>query len=159
MRKIMLFAVVLVGCAKSETPATDSAAAATAAAATPAPPPAPAKLTAADVNGTWNGMTKAEGSDSVLSRWTSVSATDSTGKLLLQGAKDSIPFKTTYDADSMINTSAAYTNPGTPKGPKVTFRAVGRLKDGKLAGTVVTRLASKPDSVVARSKWEATKAP
>ena len=156
MRKIMLFAVVLVGCAKAETPASDSAAGA---AALPAPPAVPAKLTAADVNGTWNGMTKAEGSDSVLSRWTSVSATDSTGKLVLQGVKDSIPFKTTYDADSMINTSAAYTNPGTPKGPKVTFRAVGWLKDGKPAGKVTTMLASKPDSVVARSKWEATKAP
>ena len=157
MRKIVLLAVVLVGCAKTETPAGDSAAAAAAAAPTPAP--APAKLTAADVKGTWNGMTKAEGSDSVLSRWTTVSATDSTGKLLLQGAKDSIPFKTTFDGDSAIYTSAAYTNPATPKGPKVTFRAVGRLKDGKQAGTVITRLASKPDSVVARSKWEATKAP
>jgi len=94
-----------------------------------------------------------------LSRWTSVHVTDSTGKLVLQGAKDSIPYKATYDADSMIAVSSPYTNPASPKGPKVTFRSVGRLKDGKLSGTVVTMLAAKPDSVVSRAKWEATKAP
>src|SRR5690349_15513621 len=42
MRKVMLFAVVLVGCAKSEKPATDTTAVAAPAPATPA---APAKLT------------------------------------------------------------------------------------------------------------------
>ena len=30
---------------------------------------------------------------------------------------------------------------------------------GKLAGTGTTMLASKPDSVLFRSRWEATKAP
>jgi hypothetical protein len=155
MRKVMLLAVVLVGCSKSETPATDT----TAAAAAPAAAPAPAKLTAADVSGNWNGVTKAEASDSVLGRWTSVHVTDSTGKVVFQGAKDSIPYKATYDGDSMIAVSSPYISPATPKGAKVTFRSVGRLKDGKLSGTVLTMLAAKPDSVVARSRWEATKAP
>src|SRR5689334_21498527 len=101
----MFVAVVLVGCAKSEKPATDTIAVAAPATAAPA---APAKLTAADISGNWNGTTKAETGDSVLSRWTSVHVTDSTGKLVLQGAKDSIPYKATYDADSIIAVSSPY---------------------------------------------------
>jgi hypothetical protein len=37
---------------------------------------------------------------------------------------------------------------------------VGRLTGpGKMAGTATLMLASKPDSVVARVRWEATKSP
>lgn len=153
MRKLLITAVLLASCAKAETPAVDTTAAV-------APPPAaPAMLTAAEVGGTWNGQSKAEGKDSVVAKWTTVRSTDSTGKFIYEGSKDSVAFKTTYDADSMIATSVAYSSPRTPKGPKVTFRSIGRLKDGKLSGTSVTLLASKPDSVVARGTWEATKAP
>lgn len=155
MRKGFLLVMAVVACAKTETPAADT----TAPAATPAPAAA-APLTAANVAGTWNGMSMAEGTDSVTSRWTVVSETDSTSKLVFQGAKDSIPMSIRFDADSMIATSPAYTDPNMPKGsPQVTFRSIGRMKDGKLVGNVTVMLASKPDSVVGRSRWEATKAP
>jgi hypothetical protein len=33
------------------------------------------------------------------------------------------------------------------------------MKEGKLVGTATLMLASKPDSVLGKSTWEATKAP
>ena len=59
----------------------------------------------------------------------------------------------------MTATSAPYANPADAKAPKITFRSVGRLKDGKLVGTSMNMLADKPDSVVSRGRWEATKMP
>jgi hypothetical protein len=150
MRKILLLAALLVACSKAETAKTDSAAMAPAMAA-------PAPLTAADVAGTWSGMSMAEGSDSVVNRWTveSVSATE--GKLTLEGTKEPIAMTHLFDGDSLVATSAPFTNPATPKAPPVTFRSVGRLKDGKLVGTAVTMLVAKPDSIVSRTHWEATR--
>jgi hypothetical protein len=152
MRNVMFLAAVLVACSKAETPAADTG---VAAAASVAPTP----LTAADIAGNWSGTSMTEGSDSVVNRWTAVRVSDSTGKLAMQGAKDSIPYTVTYAADSMVATSAAHADPAAPRGPKVVFRSVGRLRDGRLVGTSTTTLAAKPDSVVGRTRWEATKAP
>ena len=149
MKKAMLLAAFAVfACAKSETPAADS----------PAVDAGPAPLTAADVAGTWNGTTMAEASDSVLSRWT-VTGDGMSGKWISEAMKDSVATTTTYDADSMIVTSASYKDPLTKGNPVVTFRSVGRLTGGKLVGTAAIMPASKPDSVVMRVRWEATKAP
>jgi hypothetical protein len=155
MRKsLLLAALVVAACSKEETPAADSAATAT-------PPPAtPAPLSAADLTGTWHGIVKAEGTDSVVNRFTAVRTTDSTGKTISEGAKDSVAYTIRYDADSMIATSAPYTDPSLPKGtPPVMYRSVGRLKDGKLVGTSSVMFAAKPDSVISRSTWEATRTP
>lgn len=153
MRKFLILAATLVACSKAETPATDTTAMA------PVMAPAPAMLTAADVAGKWTGMTMGEMSDSVTARWTTQSSDGLAGKLTLEGSKVAIPFTVTYDADSMVATSnAPYASPD-PKVPKMNFRTVGRMKDGKLAGTVTNTLGSKPDSVVNRGRWEATKAP
>ena len=152
MRTLLCLAVVLAACSKAETPAVDSTTAVMAA--------APMMLTAADVGGTWNGMSMGETSDSVTNRWTTESTDDTHGTLTIAGSKDAIPFTRMLDGDSMIVTSnAPYANRADAKGPKLNFRSVGRLKDGKLVGTVVTTLADKPDSVVARGRWEATRAP
>jgi len=154
MRKSMLLAaLVVVACSKEEAPVIDSA-------ATAAPPPAaPAALTPADLAGIWKGTVKGDG-DTTVTRFTVVSASDSTGKFIAEGAKDSVAFTTRYEADSMIATSVAYTDPILPKGsPKVMFKSVGRLRDGKLVGTSALVVASKPDSVLQRSTWEATRAP
>jgi hypothetical protein len=153
MRKLLLAAVLLTACSKAKTPAVD-----TTAKTAPPPPAAPAKLTAADIAGTWHGETKVDGKDSVVAKWTSIRVTDTTGKFVYDGSKDTVKFTTTYEADSMIATSAAYTNPRTPK-VKVMFRSIGWLKGGKLTGKSATLLASKPDSVLGRGTWEATKAP
>ncbi|HUQ83783.1 MAG TPA: hypothetical protein VM076_21715 [Gemmatimonadaceae bacterium] len=154
MRKALLLAVAVVACSKAETPATDSAAA-----TTPPPPPQPAALTAADVRGTWNGTSKREGSDSSRT-FVVVSSTDSTGKIVYAGSKDSVSTSTTFSGDSMIVTSASHKDPTLPKAVgNVVFRAVGRMKDGKLVGTASVMPAAKPDSVIGRTTWEATKAP
>ena len=154
MRKVLLAALVVVACSKTETPAAD-----TAATAAPPPPPAPTALTAADVSGTWNGTSKREGSDSVVT-FTILNTSDSTGKFVLANSKDTTATKMKFDGDSMIVTSAAYREPGSPKSaPKVMFRSVGRMKDGKLVGVAAISPAAKPDTVVGRVTWEATKAP
>jgi len=154
MRRLMLLAVAVVACSKAETPAAD-----TGAAAVPPPPPAPAALTPADVRGVWKGTAKREGSDST-STFTVVNTTDSTGKIVLAGLKDSVDTMTRFDGDSMIVTSSAYKDPNAPKNAgQVTFRSIGRLKDGKLVGVASIMPTTKPDSVVARVTWEATKAP
>ena len=152
MRKVLLLAVAIVACSKEDTPAVDTSAAAPAAVA-------PAALTAADVRGTWNGTGRREGSDSTTT-FTVVSTSDSTGKLVFPNSKDSVSTMTRFDGDSMIVTSSAYKDPSSPKNaPPVVFRSIGRLKDGKLVGTAALMPAAKPDSVVARVNWEATRAP
>ena len=151
MRKVLLLVLAAVACSTKDAN-TDTAA------ATVPPPAAPARLTAADVAGTWSGTTMAESKDSVTNRWTSIRDTDSTSKLVFENAKDTVMYSVVYDADSMVATSKPYASPSDPK-TRVVFRSVGRMKDNKLVGTVVTTLASKPDSVIARSRWEATKKP
>ena len=156
MRKLLLVAVVVTACAKAEAPKADTTSAMAAPAAAPAP--APARLTAADLAGTWNGESKPEGKDSVVERWTVVNTTDSTGTLTNAKSKQKIPYSIRFDGDSMIATSQPFVDQ-TMKGPKQVFRAVGRMKDGTLSGHSTAMLASKPDSVLGRITWTATKAP
>jgi hypothetical protein len=111
-----------------------------------APAPVPAKLTAADLAGTWNGESKLEGKDSVVSKWTVAMLTDSTGALTNAASKQKIPYSIKFDADSMISTSQPYVDE-TTKGPTQVFHAIGWLKDGKLSGHSTSTMASKPDSV------------
>jgi len=154
MRKVFLLAVLVAACAKKE-PAPD-----TTTPAPPPPPPPPPALTAADITGTWNGTSKREGGDTTTTAFTVKSTSDSTATLTFPKSKVTVAVKTKLDADSLISTSGAYNDPSLPKGtPKVTLRAVGRMKDGKLVGTTNIMLASKPDSVIGKSTWEATKAP
>ena len=149
----ILTVVALVACSKGDTPAVDSTAMTSTMAAAPAP------LTAADVDGSWNGVSMGETSDSVTLRWTTKNIDGTTGTLMIEGQKDAITFTRTFDADSMIASSTPYANPADAKGPKLLFRSVGRLKDGKLVGTSANMLADKPDSVVSRGRFVATKAP
>lgn len=151
MRKALYLALAVVGCGKAETPAADSVAPA-------APPPAaPAALTAADVRGTWNGTSKREGTDSTVN-FTVISTTDSTGKVVF--GRDSVNTTSKIDGDSIVVTSAPYNDPTAPRNtPRVVFRSVGRLKDGKLVGMAYISPAAKPDTVIGRATWEATRAP
>jgi len=154
MRKVLLLALLVVGCAKKEQPAAD-----TSAPAPPPPPPPPPALTAADVKGTWKGTAKAEG-DTTTHAFTVTTVNDSTAKLTDAKTKASVVYALKFDADSMIATSKPWNDPSLPKGsPKVIDRAVGRIKDGKLVGVGTVLLASKPDSVLGKSNWEATKSP
>jgi hypothetical protein len=146
MKKAMLLAAFIVACGPADESATDTAAMAS-----------PAALTAADLTGTWSGTTMMEGSDSVIGRWTVTSATGTEGRVVFEGATDTVMFTHSFDADSFVGMSAPYADPTTPGTPQVTTRAVGRLIAGRLVGTATTMLASNPDSVVSRTRWEATK--
>jgi hypothetical protein len=154
MRKAFFLAAALVACSTNDAADADSANAAAAGATATVP----ARLTAADVAGTWTGTSTALDSDSVTNRWTSIRVNDSTSKLVSDNVADTVTFKTVFDADSMVSTSQPYTNRATPNAP-VIFRSVGRLQGEKLVGTLTTMLASKPDSIISRGRWEATKKP
>jgi hypothetical protein len=155
--RLLIAAVAVVACAKTETPKADTAAPAAAAA-----PAAPAAVTTADLVGTVNGQVMAENADSVLSKFTCVtSATGNVSKCVNSAApKDTTAYTYTLSgADSVMWTSDAHTPPVPPKSPKVIDHVTGRLSASKWTGTIVTVLASKPDSVLSRTRWEATKAP
>lgn len=131
----------------------------TAAPAAAAMVPAPAALTAEMVAGTWTGTNMTEKGDSVVGHFTAIGA-GGTGKLLAQGSKDTVLYTMVFAGDSMTATSSAYNDVTLPKGaPKVTFVSVGRMVGAKLVGTSALHLESRPDSLIGRGKWEATKAP
>lgn len=73
--------------------------------------------------------------------------------VVIEGMPDTIRAHNVYATDSLVSTSEI-PSPALP-GAKVTFVAVGRFENGSLRGTVVERLASNPDSIVARDRWEA----
>lgn len=149
MKKAILLAAVLFACAKKDEPAADTAAMA-------AGPPA---LTATEIAGTWTGTAMAEMSDSVLFKFTVWSPTGMDSKTLIGGQKDTVAVTHMFSGDSLVATSASYVDQTMPGKPTVMFRAVGRMMGGKLAGTAAVMLASKPDSVLARNRWEMVKAP
>jgi hypothetical protein len=148
MKKVILLAAVLFACAKKDEPAPDTA-------ATAVGPPA---LTAADLAGTWNGTALAENSDSVLFKFT-VWSTGTDSKTLTEGSKDTVAVTHMISGDSLVATSAPHVDASMKGKPTIIFRAVGRLTGGKLAGNATVMLASKPDSVIARNRFEMTKAP
>jgi len=161
MRTLLLLAAILAACAKAATrsPAAP-AASASPTSATPASasaaPASPARLSSADIAGTWKGTTWLEGTDSVLARWTA-RASESAITVLYEGEPDSVRYRVTYDADSLVAVSEPYAH--GPGGPKLAARAVGRLQNGKLVGVASATAAAKPDSAVSRTRWEATRTP
>ena len=150
---LLLIVPALLACAKSD----DSAAARDT--STPTAATAPAALRASDVSGTWNGTTMAQGSDSVISRWTLMNDTDTTGKLIRATTGDTVPFRVTFSGDSMVAVSQPYASTRAANAPRVIFNSTGRLQDGKLVGTVFYTSATKADSVLSRARFEATRAP
>lgn len=122
-------------------------------------------LTVADVTGTYEGVTMAEGSDSVVSTWTVwLSADDAggaAGKIVNHAAPmDTVTFTETISGDSMIGASSTYVPAGSPAGsPEVHWTSVGRVASGnEWTGTVVVMMAGT-DSVIQRSKWKGTRTP
>lgn len=148
-RAMLVAAAFVIGCAPAEEAATDSAAMAVGAAA----------LTAEHIAGTWSGVAMAEGTDSVLFRFTAVTPNGTEGMSIIEGQTDSVHVIHTFDGDSLIATSAPYIDQTLPNKPQVTFRAVGRMEGGKLVGTSAVMVASQPDSVLGRVRFEMTKSP
>jgi len=153
--RLLIAAISLVACAKSESAKTDSAAAMSAA------PTAPAAVTAADMASTVNGKVMAQGSDSVLSTFTCSPGTAANTTRCVDPAapKDTVNYTYTLTgADSVMFESAPFTPPTPPKSPKLINHVVGHLAGNQWTGTTVSVLAAKPDSVVQRTRWTATKA-
>jgi len=147
MRRALLLIAVLAACTTKGDVGKDSAVAAGDVGTT---------LHASDIAGKWTGTTMAGTSDSVVSRWTIVSSDGATSGLVIEGMPDTIRTRNAYAGDSLVSTSEPFTSPARP-GVQLTFVAVGRLENGTLRGSLVERLASSPDSVVARDHWEAHK--
>jgi hypothetical protein len=137
--------VVVVACAKTETPPAATAATDTAMAPAMAPAIAPA-LTEADVAGTWKGTNMPIGSDSVVAKWTQVCAAGSC-KGTVEGSKVKIQAAYTMSGDSAVGVSQPFASPAA-KGAKVIDTWVVRVKGDAATGTGAMKLASKPDSVV-----------
>lgn len=139
------FVFAILACAKSETPADDTASMAVVAAA----------LTEADVAGTWTGVSMPETSDSVLARWTMVCAGGScTGTA--EGVPDSSSHTYTMSGDSLSGSSQPYVDP-LAGSARVTDVWAGRVVGGKMTGTGALRLAAKPDSVLMRYRFDGSR--
>jgi hypothetical protein len=120
----------------------------------------PAGISAADIAGTWTGISMPEVGDSILNRWTLMASPDGAGRLVVDGSTDTVSYTTEFSGDSAIATSAPYTDPAAPAGsPQVMWRSVGRLTDGKFVGTISFMSVAAPDSVAGRGRWEASRAP
>ena len=140
---IVPFAFAILACAKTETPAADSAAMAA----------APAALTEADIAGTWTGVAMLETSDSVVGRWTQICG-GGVCKGINEGAPDTVASTYRIEGDSSIGTSSAFTEPNLKL--RLVDTWVARIQDGKVVGTSVSKLADK-DSVVMRTRFSGTR--
>jgi hypothetical protein len=148
MRRALFLIPLLIACAKSDTAQTDSAAMA---------PAMAAALTDADVAGTWTGTSMPAGSDSVVAHWTQVCG-GGTCRGTSQESKDTVVSSYTLSGDSAVGVSQPYTDPAIP-GVKVIDNWVVRIQGTMASGTGSMALASKPDSVVFRYRFEGTRAP
>jgi hypothetical protein len=99
----------------------------------------------------------AESGDSVVQRFTAITSADGSGKWVAEGSKDTVAYNVMVSGDSAIHTSQSYVDQQMPGKPRVMWKAVGRMSGDKLVGTSMVMLADKPDSVVNRARWEATR--
>jgi hypothetical protein len=156
MRRLTLCCciAILIGCSKSkQQPAPDAAAAA------PAAPAAPAPISLADVAGTWNMRTMADGSDSVLISYQLVATADPSGWMTNFPNRKPVPLRVVAVAGDSIVTEAGPYESVLRKGVQVTTHQVTRLQDGMLMGTTIARYStSGPDSVL-HLRFEGTRAP
>ena len=149
MRRLVLAlsAALLAGCSKPDAPPAEP----------PAPPPA-ATLNLADLAGTWNMKTMAEGSDSALVTYTMTLTGTTEGWTINFPGRDPMPMTATVSGDSVMTTVAPYESV-LRKGVQVSTNSVVRLVDGKLVGTTIARYATSGADSVVRLRMEGTRAP
>jgi hypothetical protein len=146
---LLLLPLLVLGCAKSETPKTDTSAMAPAPAAT---------LAESDIAGTWTGTAKAAGTDSVISHWTQICGGGTCRGTSQEDMKDTIPSTYTIMGDSAVGQTQPYKDPGM-KGAEVVDHWTVHIASGNVTGTGHFTLASKPDSVLARYTFTGAKQP
>jgi hypothetical protein len=158
MRPFILLccAVAIVGCAKSDTPASD-----TATAATPTPPPPPPPLALSDVAGKWNVTGKSEGTDSTIVTYVLTTTADTKGwSIKFPTMARPVPVTVgAVEGDSVLITAGPFPSQ-TRKGMQVKMtNSTMRLRDGKLVGTTVAHYNTKTADSVRRITTEGTRAP
>jgi len=133
---ILLCALILVACAKSEQKKADTSAPAPAAAAAPAAPTqGTAAITPADVAGTWSGTTKPMTKDTVLTT-VGMTMTSTTSGWTMTLPNGTHPVRViTVGGDSVVTEAGPFPS-AVRKGKQVqVIHSVLHLRDGKLAGT------------------------
>jgi hypothetical protein len=125
MRRVALLvgAVLLAGCAKSETPP-------------PAEVAAAPSINLADLAGTWTSVTTAQGSDSVLVTSTIVASADPAAWTITLPGRDPMPYNVTVSGDSLITGAGPYESVLRP-GVQVTTTGVLHMVNGQLTGPMV----------------------
>jgi hypothetical protein len=160
MRRFAFFccAAILAGCTKSEDRAADDRTAMDTAAAAPETPAASTTISLADVAGKWKVRTMDDDGGNVLESELTATA-DTSGWTLTFPNRKPVPVRViAVDGDSIVTEAGPYESV-LRKGVQVRTRAVSRLQDGKLVGSVVGRFATKSGDSVAHRRLEGTRAP
>jgi hypothetical protein len=138
---------VVFACAKGGEAPADSAAMAA----------APAPVTDADVAGTWTGMFKPDGQDSTFA-FTDICGGGTCRLIAANAPTDTVTSTYTIDADSVHGVSTPYVDK-TMGNATLIDHWIARPKAGQVTGRGWMVLASKPDSVVLRYTFTATRNP
>jgi hypothetical protein len=148
-RMLLLCAVLFMGCAKSEPPASQSTGTAA--------EPAPAAISLADVAGTWDGTVTAAGSDSVLTLIEVTATAEATGWSMTVTNAKTPTMKSVVPATSVVAAGDSVVVEAGPfqsvlrKGQQVSTHTVYRLQDGKLVGSIEATYAASGDKLALHS--------
>jgi len=151
-------AAVLAGCTKPQDRAVEEGTARDTVAAEPETPAASATISLTDVAGKWKIRSTDEAGGNVVE--TELLATaDTSGWTLTGPNRKPIPVRVIAVAGDSIVTEAGPYESFLRKGVQVRTRAVNRLQDGKLVGTIEARFARGGRDSVAHRLSEGTRAP
>jgi hypothetical protein len=146
-RTLLLCAVLFLGCAKSEPPASQS---------TTTETPAMATISLADVAGTWDGTVTAMGNDTVLVVSELTATAEPTGWMMkVRNAKTPVERvvpaeRVVVEGDSIIMETGKFQSVLRP-GQEVMTRTVYHLQDGKLVGTIWATYPASGEMIALRS--------
>lgn len=150
--------VMVVGCAKSDQAAQDSASAAALTAPPPAPAPAPAR-TLADFAGSWQIAAVPEsGNDTTPTKYVLTATTDTTGWSITFPSGLKVPVHVALSGDSVVEHTGTFASQRR-KSMKVMTEGSLKLQEGKLTGTTVAHYSTSGADSVLRLRIEGTKRP
>lgn len=155
---VLCCAAVLAGCTKPQDRAVEEGTARDTVAAEPETPAASTTISLADVAGKWKIRSTDEAAKNVIEA--ELLATAGTSGWTLTGPnRKPIPVRVIAVAGDSIVTEAGPYESFLRKGVQVRTRAVNRLQDGKLVGTIEARFAMGGRDSVAHRRSEGTRAP
>ncbi|HEX6313713.1 MAG TPA: hypothetical protein VFZ73_02595 [Gemmatimonadaceae bacterium] len=146
---IMLSAVLVAGCARSDDAVV---------ADSPAAAGMPAPLTFADFAGRWSLQLLGDMSDSVLATYELHATADGSSWTLTPAGSEPIAVRAAVEADSLLIDAGPYktTNPANVD---VTTHAVSRLQGGILVGTFLSQYAMATGDSTIRGRVRGTRIP